>query len=150
MHEHPMANIRWPGLPRAIALLVLFGLSGGIVWSYHNTDGTTFIAALVFGCFFGFLAGGLVGVHLFPSLGMMVVCGGIIEGVVQGWSRYGLVGAGFGGLIGIAAACVMVGLPMMLSHFILIVCGIDPLACPDLPAATGTDVEGGRGGDDES
>lgn len=150
MTDHPMEKLRWPGLPRAFVLMVLFGLSGGIVWSFHNTDGTMFIAALVFGCFFGFLAGGIVGVHLFPSLGMMAVCGGIMEGVVHGWSHYGFLGAVFGGLIGIVAACVILMLPLMLTHFALIVCGIDPLAHLNLPGTAGEDVEDVRGGGDET
>lgn len=128
--------------------MVLFGLSSGIVWSFHNTDETTFIAALVIGCFFGFLAGGLVGVPIIPSLGMMAVCGGIIEGIVQGWSRYGFVGAFLGGLIGIIAACIVVILPVMLTHFIMIACGKDPLAHLDSPGAVGGDAEGVREGGD--
>ncbi len=128
MTEQPIEKPGWPGLPRAIALIVLLGLSGGIVWSYHNTDGTTFIAALVSGCFFGFLAGGLVGVPIIPSLGMMAIFGGILEGIVQGWSRYGFIGAVLGGVIGIVAVCVIAMLPMMLIHFVMIICGKDPLA----------------------
>jgi hypothetical protein len=127
MTEQPIEKLGWPGLPKAIALLVLFGLSGGIVWSFHNTEGTTFIAALVFGCFFGFLAGGLVGVPMIPSLGMMAVYGGILEGIVQGWTHYGYVGAFLGALFGIVAGFIVMLLPTMLTHFVMIVCGKDPL-----------------------
>ena len=70
MNDHPIETLGWPGLPRAIALMVLFGISGGIVWSFHHTDATTFILALVLGCCFGILAGSFVEVRILPSLGM--------------------------------------------------------------------------------
>jgi hypothetical protein len=130
-----------PNLPKTIALIVLFGLSGGLVWSFHNTEWPAFIAALVIGGFVGVVAGGLVGVHIPPSLGMMAVFGGIFEGIFQGWSRYGYVGAILGAFVGIVAVCVIVMLPIMLTHFVMIVCGIDPLAHLDSPGAAREDVE---------
>ena len=112
-------------------MLLAAPASGGIVWSFHNSDGPTFIASLIIGGFLGFLAGGLVGVHLFPSLGTMAAFGGLFEGVFQGWTNFGWGGAIAGGLIGIVAGSIIAGLPVMLIHFVMIICGIDPFVNPD-------------------
>jgi hypothetical protein len=120
-------------LPRAIALLILAIISAFIVWSFHTVDWPAYLAALVIGGFFGLMVGGLVGVHLLPSLMAMLAFGGLFEGIFWGWSYYGWGGAILGGLIGLAAGPSVVLLPMMLIHFVLLLCGIDPLANLDPP-----------------
>lgn len=75
----------------------------------------------------------------------MAVCRGIIEDIVQGWSRYGFVGAVIGGIIGIIAAAVMKMLPMVLIHLAMIICGKDPLGHPDSPGAFGRNAQNMRG-----
>lgn len=134
MMQQPIEKLGWPYLPRAIALLVLAGISGFVVWSFHNANLPAFIATLIFGIFFSFLAGGLVGVHMIPSLGAMTTFCGILEGIVQGWSRYGFIGAIAGGFFGAVVAPIVLMLPFMLIHFVLAVCGIDPFASLDSPA----------------
>jgi|SRR5579884_2182196 len=79
------------------------------------------------GGFFGFIAGGLVGVGLLPSLMTLAVMCGLIEGIYQGWQRYGSLGAAIGGLIGAIIAVVVVMLPVMVTHFVMVLRGIDPL-----------------------
>jgi ribose/xylose/arabinose/galactoside ABC-type transport system permease subunit len=117
-----------PYLPRAIALAVLAAISGFIVWSFHTVDWPAYLAALVIGGFLGLMVGGLVGVHLLPSLMAMLTFGGVFEGIYLGWSSYGWGGAILGGLIGLAAGPSVVLVPMMLIHFVLLLCGIDPMA----------------------
>jgi hypothetical protein len=115
-------------LPKAIALIVLAGISGFVVWSFHNVDWPASVAALVIAGLVGLMAGGLVGVHLLPTLMALTAFGGLFEGMFQGWSSYGWAGAILGGMIGFAAGHIVVLLSMMLVHLVLIVCGIDPLA----------------------
>jgi ribose/xylose/arabinose/galactoside ABC-type transport system permease subunit len=122
-----------PYLPRGIALLLLAAISGFIVWSFHTVDWPAYLAALVIGGFIGLMVGGLVGVHLLPSLMAMLTFGGVFEGIYLGWCSYGWVGAILGGLVGLAAGPSVVLVPMMLIHFVLLLCGIDPLANRDPP-----------------
>lgn len=131
MTEQPPEKLGWPDLPRAIALMVLAGISGFVVWSFHNEDWPVFAAAVVVSGFFGCLAGGLVGVHIFPSLATMTTFCGIVEGICQGWTYYRWGGAILGGFIGIIAASIVVMLPIMLIHLAFILRGLDPFARPD-------------------
>ena len=82
MTEQPTRQSAPPDLPRRIALLVLAGFSGFVVWSFHTADRPAFLAALALGGLLGFLAGGLVGVHL-PTLATTLIFGGPV-GVVGG------------------------------------------------------------------
>lgn len=131
MTGEPTEKLGLPDLPRAISLVVLACISGFTVWSFHHASWPGFIAALVIGGFLGFMAGGLVGVHLFPTLAAMVTFGAIFEGVVQGWSRYGLIGAVLGGFAGLVAGSIVATLPILLIHLVLGACGIDPFINPN-------------------
>jgi hypothetical protein len=115
-------------LPRGIALILLAAISGFIVWSYHTVDWPAYLAALIIGGIIGLMMRGLVGVHLLPSLMAMLTFGGLFEGIHLGWSSYGWGGAILGGLIGLAAGPSVLLVPMMLVHFMLLLCRIDPLA----------------------
>jgi cell shape-determining protein MreD len=128
--SEPYQQLEKPGLPRlpkCIALMVLAVISGFLAWSFHNYEWPGIAACLVLGCFFGVIAGGLVGVRLLPSLMTMAVMCGLIEGVYQGWQRYGSLGAALGGLIGAFVAVVVVMLPVMVTHLVMVLRGIDPL-----------------------
>jgi len=131
MTEQPTEKPGLPDLPKGIALVVLAGISAFIVWLFNNADWPACVASLIIGGFFGFLAGGLVGVHLFPTLGAMVAFGVIGEGIMLGHSFYGWVGAILGALLGVVGAIAAVTLPLMLIHLILIICGIDPFTTHD-------------------
>jgi hypothetical protein len=130
--EQPVEKPGWPDPPRAIALTVLAVISGFIVWSFHNFDWFAFIASLLTCAFLGIMTGAFVGVSLFSSLGTMACFGGLGEGAIQGWIHFGWVGAILGGLIGIVGGSIIGMLPLMLTHFALVVCGIDPFANLDL------------------
>jgi hypothetical protein len=101
MAERKTRRSALPDLPRAVALLVLAGLSAFVVWSFHAAEWPGFLAALVIGGVLGFLAGGLVGVHLPPTLATMLVFGGLFEGVYWGWQCGGWAGAVLGGPVGV-------------------------------------------------
>jgi hypothetical protein len=118
-------------LPRIIALVVLAGISGFIVWSFHTVDWPAFLGALVIGGLLGFLAGGLVGVHLAPTVAAMLGFGGLFEGVYQGWRCWGWAGAVLGGPVGVFGGYLVVWLVLLLLHLVLILCGIDPFENPD-------------------
>ena len=127
-NEPPQSTPFLAYLPRGIALLLLAIISAFIVWSFHTVDWPAYLAALVIGGFIELMVGGLVGVHLLPSLMAMLTFGSLFEGIYLGWSSHGLGGAILGGLIGLAAGPSVVLVPMMLVHFVLLLCGIDPLA----------------------
>ena len=133
----PQSGLR--DLPRRIALLVLAGVSGAVVWSFHAADWFGFLATLALGGTVGFLAGGLVGVHLPPTLTAMLAFGGLFEGAYQGWCRGGWAGAVLGGPTGVLGGIFVVLLSFMLLHLALVLCGVDPLAHLDRPK----DTEGG-------
>lgn len=122
----PSDSIGFPGWPRALALAVLFAVSGGIVWSFHNIKTAAFIPTLFAGVFAGMIAGGLVGVHILPTLATMAAFAGILEGVRQGYVQYGLTGRVLGGLTGTVVGLLTVLLPLILTHMSMIVCGKDP------------------------
>lgn len=71
------------------------------------------------------MAGGLVGVHTVPSVMAFVAFSGLIEGIVQGWLRYGFIGAISGAVAGLIVGCIIGMLPVMLAHLILILFGHD-------------------------
>jgi hypothetical protein len=128
MAGQPSETLGFPDPVKAVVLLMLAGISGFVVWSFHNADWPSAVAAFVIGGFVGLMAGGLVGVHLLPTLMALMAFGGLFEGMFQGWSSYGWAGAILGGIIGFVAGHIVVLLSMMLVHFVLIVCGIDPFA----------------------
>ena len=129
MNEPRTEELRLHNQLTAIALIVLAGISGIIVYSCHNFDWPVFLATVVIGGVFGYTAGGLVGVRLFATLATMAFFGGIFEGVYRGWEYAGLLGAILGGFIGIVAAFIVaVWLPLMLTCLVLNLCGIDPFA----------------------
>jgi hypothetical protein len=118
-------------LPKGIALLVLAGISAFIVWSFHTVDWPLAVAALLISGFMGLMVGGLVGVHLLPTLMALTAFAGLFEGIFQGRAAFGWIGAIVGGMIGLVAGPIVTLLPVMLIHFVLLVCGIDPLANMD-------------------
>ena len=124
--EQHSDRLGFPDWSRTVSLIALVGLSGGIVWSFHHFDRPFFIAVFIAGCFLGVLAGGLVGIHSPSSLGTMALLGGILEGIVQGWTRGGFVGLLLGGFFGVGVAVIFVMLLLMLTHAVMIVCGKDP------------------------
>src|SRR5262249_4790229 len=93
-------------LEKGVRALVLAGLaciSGFTVWSFHHADWPGFLATVALGGFLGVLAGGLVGVPLFPALAALTAFGGLFEGTWRGWSLYGWVGAALGAPVGLVA-----------------------------------------------
>lgn len=92
-----------------------------------------FLASLLVGSYFGCLAGGLVGVHIFPTLATMSAIGIFVEGIILGNSNSGWGGAIFGGLIGIVVAFCLVAVPMMLILVMLIFGGMYPFTSYGLP-----------------
>lgn len=133
MTDEPTPQSGLPDLPRRIALLVLAGASGTVVWAFHAADWPVFLTTLALGGLLGFLAGGLVGVHLPHTLAAMLVFGGLFEGAYQGWCRGGWAGAAVGGPAGVLGGVFAVWLSLMLLHLALILCGVDPLAHLDRP-----------------
>jgi hypothetical protein len=126
MTEQPTEQSGSLNIPKIISLAVLACTSGFMVWSYHFTDLPVFIATIVVGCIFGFLAGGLVGVRLVPTFGMMLFFSGFFEGTIRGWLYIGWLGAVLGAPIGIVLGLFLVWLPLMLVHLVLILSGVDP------------------------
>ena len=112
-------------LPRAITLIVLFGIAVVVVRTFHVGSWPAFIFTFLLGSFLAMMAGGLVGVHTVPSGMTFVAFSGLIEGIVQGWSRYGFVGAIGGAVAGLIVGCIIGILPVMIAQLILILFGHD-------------------------
>jgi hypothetical protein len=119
-------TLGWPDKPRAIALIILVCIAGFLVWSFHQFHLPAFIATFVICCIAGYLAGGLVGVPLVSSLTTMFMFAGLFEGLVRGWSTFGLLGAVLYGTIGAVAAVVVCMLLLMLVTFVIVLRGDDP------------------------
>ncbi len=128
--DSPETSARRPGLldylPRAIALVVLAGISGYFVWAAHSGEGLAVLLTVIVGGSLGLLVGVIVGVPLFSTLATMVAFAGLFEGIVRGFTAYGWVGAVFGGPLGLGAGVVASFFPLMLLHFVLCLFGIDP------------------------
>jgi hypothetical protein len=131
MPQQTDESVGWPDKPRAIAIVVLACIAGGLVWSFHHLEIPAFIGTLVLGCVAGFLAGGLVGVYLYPSLTMMFMFVGLFEGLARGWSSFGVIGAILGGTVGMVIAMIVCMLPLILVTFIMVLCGVDPFVNAD-------------------
>ena len=114
-----------PDLPRAIALIVLFGIAVVVVRTFHVAGWPAFIFTFLLGSFVAMMAGGLVGVRTVPSVTTFVAFSGLIEGIVHGWLRFGFVGAIGGAVAGLIVGCLIGILPVMITHLILILFGHD-------------------------
>ena len=111
---------------KPVALVILTAISGIVVWSFHNFEWSGFLMYLVVGFFLGSVAGGLVGVPLISTWGVMGMTGGLFEGAYQGWQSNGWIGAVLGGLIGIVGGIVVAFVLSMVMSFVLVMNGIDP------------------------
>ena len=116
---------------RPVAPVILTGISGIVVWSFHNFEWSGFLVYLLVGFVVGSVTGGLVAVPAISTWAVMGMTGGLFEGVYQGWQHYGWVGAVLGGLIGVVGGIVVALLLSMLMSFVLVVCGIDPFVNAD-------------------
>ena len=114
-----------PDLPRAIALIVLLGIAVVVVRTFHVASWPAFIFTFLLGSFLAMMAGRFVGVHMVSSAMTFVTFSGLIEGVVQGWLRYGFLGAIGGAVAGLIVGCIVGMLPVMLTYLILILYGHD-------------------------
>jgi len=123
--QHPR-TYRLLELFKPVALVILIAISGIVVWSFHNFERAGFSLYLVVGFFLGSVAGGLFGVPLISSWGVMGMTGGLFEGSYLGWQSFGWFGAVLGGLVGVVAGIVVAMLLTMVMSFVLVMCGIDP------------------------
>lgn len=116
---------------RPVAPVILTGISGIVVWSFHNFGWSGFLVYLLIGFVVGSVTGGLVGVPAISTWAVLGLTGGLFEGVYQGWQHSGWLGAVLGGLIGVVGGIVVALLLSMLMSFVLVMCGIDPFVNAD-------------------
>lgn len=106
---------RWTAyLPPILALVILAGLSGAIVWATHAGGVVGFLLAILPLGFLGLLIAALVGAPVLSAFAAMVVFAGTIEGIHQGARLYGWPGAILGAVLGCLVGHLVGTLPIIL------------------------------------
>lgn len=114
-------------LLKPFALVVIAGVSGGIVWSVHTGD--IFLMCLTFigGGSVGLVSGLVAGVTLAETVLTMGGLTGFFGGIVWGFAAYGWVGVVLGGPLGLVAGA-MASVPVM--FIIILILGVGTGSAP--------------------
>jgi hypothetical protein len=99
---------------RPFVLLVLFAISGAVVWAGNALGWPAALAFGAVGGFTGLLAGGLVGVSVVQTFAALTVFVCAFEGIAWGALHHGWIGAVFVGLAGIVVGHILGSLPLAL------------------------------------
>ena len=98
---------------RPIALIVIALASGCSVWAIHYGDVFLICTSTILGGWLGLFAALVSGVSIPDTMLTMGAITGFFEGIVRGYSMYGVIGAIVGGPIGIVGGMIA-SVPVML------------------------------------
>ncbi len=107
---------------RPSALVVIALVCGCSVWAFHYGDVFLICAAIILGGSLGLFVSLVAGVSIPDTMLTIGAITGLFEGIVRGFSYYGLVGAIVGGLLGLVAGMIA-SVPVMVLILMILCLG---------------------------
>ena len=107
---------------RPAALVVIALASGCTVWAVHYGDVFLICAAIILGGSLGLFVSLVAGVSIPDTMLTMGAITGLFEGIVRGFSYYGVIGAIVGGLLGLVAGMIA-SIPVMVLILMILCLG---------------------------